>query len=195
MKKMFLIFTGLFLFKPVKANDSAKTLSLNNFLQIVKQFHPVAKQAGIQVDKAKASLTIARGNFDPVLESGGSNKTFDGSNYYQTNSTQLNIPTWYGIEIAGGIEYLAGNRTDPTATSGKTSFAGISIPLAKNLLMDKRRAALQQAKIMIQASKQEKRAVLNDLMMEATDAYWQWVQAYLVYTTYNNVINLNKKIK
>lgn len=193
MKKLFLIFTGFVLLQTVKANDSAKMLSLNNFLQIVKQFHPVAKQASIQVDKAKASLTIAKGNFDPVLSSGGSNKTFDGSNYYQTNSTQLNIPTWYGIEIAGGVEYLAGNRTDPTATSGKTSFAGISIPLAKNLLMDKRRATLQQAKIMIQASEQEKRALLNDLMMDATDAYWQWVQAYLIYTTYNNVINLNKK--
>lgn len=193
VKTVLLITIVLFFIKSTQAKDSTQTLSLKSFLQIVKQFHPVAKQAGIQVDKAKANLTIARGNFDPVLEGGGSNKTFDGSNYYQSNGTQLNIPTWYGIELTAGIEYLTGNRTDPTATSGKTSFAGISIPLAKNLLMDKRRAALQQAKIMIQASEQEKRVLLNDLMMDATDTYWQWVQAYLVYTTYNNVINLNKK--
>ncbi|NOT92021.1 TolC family protein [Ferruginibacter sp.] len=193
MKKIFSITIVLFFLQHCKANDSTQVLSLKSFLQIVKQFHPAAKQAAIQVDKATASLTIAKGSFDPLLGTDGSNKTFDGINYYQTNTTQLTIPTWYGIEINTGMEYLAGNRTNPTATSGKTSFAGISIPLAKNLLMDKRRAVLQQAKVMIQASEQEKRALLNDLIMDAADAYWQWVQTYLVYTTYNNVIDLNKK--
>ncbi len=189
MKKILSTIIVLLFIKYGTANDSTHTLSLQSFLQIVKQFHPVAKQANLQVDKAAADLTIARGNFDPILGSGGSNKTFDGINYYQTNATQLSIPTWYGVELNAGIEYLAGSRTNPTETNGKTSFAGISIPLAKNLLMDKRRAALQQAKIMIGASEQEKRIVLNDLMMDATDAYWQWVQAYLIYTTYNNVIS------
>lgn len=193
MKKLFILVAAVFFLQNARAADSSKILSLQNFLQVVKQFHPVAKQAGIQVDKASASLTIARGSFDPVLGSGGSNKTFDGINYYQHNSTQLNIPTWYGIEVTGGIEYLAGSRTDPTETSGKTSFAGISMPLAKNLLMDKRRAALQQAKIMIQASEQEKRVLLNDLLMDAADSYWQWVQSYLVYKAYNTVIELNNK--
>jgi outer membrane protein TolC len=193
MKKIFLIITGLFFLQHVKANDSTKLLSLQSFLQIVKQYHPVAKQAGIQVDKANAGLISARSGFDPVLGSGASNKTFDGVNYYQTNATQLTIPTWYGIELQTGIEYLGGARTDPQETAGKTSFAGISLPLAKNLLMDKRRAALQQAKIMVQASEQEKRMLLNNLLMEATDAYWQWVQANFIYNTYNNVIELNKK--
>ncbi len=193
MKKLILIFSGFLFFQNAKANDSTKTLSLNHFLQIVKQFHPVAKQANIQVDKAYAGLTIARSSFDPLLGSNGSNKTFDGINYYQSNATQLSIPTWYGIELTTGIEYLSGGRTDPTETSGKTSFAGISIPMAKNLLMDKRRATLQQAKIMIQASEQEQRILLNNLMMDATDAYWQWVQSYFIYTTYNDVIELNKK--
>jgi outer membrane protein TolC len=193
MKKIFSTILLLLFIKYGTANDSTQTLSLKSFLQIVKQFHPVAKQANLQVDKATADLTIARGNFDPILGSGGSNKTFDGTNYYQTNTTQLSIPTWYGIELNAGIEYLTGSRTNTTETLGKTSFAGISMPLAKNLLMDKRRAALQQAKIMIGASEQEKRIVLNDLMMGATDAYWQWVQAYLIYTTYNSVISVNKK--
>jgi outer membrane protein TolC len=193
MKKILSIITVLLFIHHCKANDSTETLSLKSFLQIVKQFHPVAKQANIQVDKANAGLTIARGSFDPLLGSSGSNKTFDGINYYKSNATQISIPTWYGIEVTTGIEYLTGGRTDPTETSGKTSFAGISLPLAKNLLMDKRRAALQQAKIMIQASEQEKRIWLNDLMMDAAAAYWQWVQAYLVYNIYNNVIDLNNK--
>lgn len=193
MKKIFLLLTGLFFLQTAIANDSTKILSLNNFLGIVKKYHPVAKQAGIQVDKANAELVTARSGFDPVLGSGLSNKTFDGINYYQRNGTHLTIPAWYGIEVNTGIEYLTGNRTDPQETGGKTSFAGISIPLAKNLLMDKRRAALQQAKIMVQASEQEKRKMLNDLLMQAAETYWQWAQAHFIYKTYNDVIELNKK--
>ena len=166
---------------------------MDDFLQIVKKFHPVAKQAGLQVDKARATVTVAKSGFDPLLNITGGNKTFDGINYYQHQSGSITIPTWYGIEINTGIEYLNGSRTDPQETAGKTSFVGVTVPLGKNLLMDKRRAALRQAKIMIQASEQEKRAMLNDLMMEAVSAYWNWVQSYLVYNTYTNVIAINKK--
>ncbi len=193
MKKIYLIPLLFFFIPSIKANDSTKILSLNDFLKIVKTFHPVAKQAVIQVDKAKASLVIARSGFDPVLGSDAGNKTFDGINYYQSNGTQISIPTWYGIEIKTGIEYLGGTRTDPMETIGKTSYAGISLPLAKNLLMDKRRAILKQAKIMVQASEQERRLMLNDLLMEATDTYWQWLQSYFIYQTYNEVIEVNKK--
>ena len=193
MKKTVLLLLVLLFIQNVKANDSTKLLSLNNFLQVVKSFHPVAKQAALQVEKANANLISARSGFDPLLGSAAENKTFDGINYYQSNNTELSIPTWYGIEIKTGIEYLTGNRTDPRETGGKTSFAGISIPLAKNLVMDKRGAALQQAKIMINASEQEKRVLLNDLMMEAANTYWQWVQTYFIYTTYKEVIELNKK--
>lgn len=193
MKKILLILTGLFFLQTAIANDSTKILSLNNFLNIVKKYHPVAKLAGIQVDKANAELITARSGFDPVLGSGLNNKTFDGINYYQRNGTHLTIPAWYGIEVSTGIEYLTGNRTDPQETGGKTSFAGISIPLAKNLVMDKRRAALQQAKLMVQASEQGKRKMLNDLLMEAAEVYWQWAQAHFIYKTYSDVIELNKK--
>ena len=193
MKKIFLIPLFLFFIQSIKANDSTKILSLNNFLKIVRTYHPVAKLAAIQVDKAKAGLITARSGFDPVLGSEAGNKNFDGINYYQSNATQLSIPTWYGIEIKAGIEYLGGTRTDPMESIGKTSYAGITVPLAKNLLMDKRRAVLQQAKIMVQASEQERRLMLNDLLMEATDTYWQWLQSYFIYQTYNEVIEVNKK--
>lgn len=180
-------------FMPVFSQDSLQTLSLNSFLNIVKNYHPVAKQAAVVVQKADAALLSQRGGFDPVISSGGNDKTFDGITYYRNNTTQLAIPTWYGIEIQTGIEYLSGSRNSPEATTGKTSFAGISVPLAKNLLMDKRRAALQQAKIMQQASESERKIILNDLLLDATAAYWQWVQAYLNFKTYETVITVNRQ--
>jgi len=175
------------------SQDSLQTLSLTNFLSIVKNYHPVAKQAAISVQMADAALLSRRGAFDPVISGGGNDKTFDGNTYYRNNTTQLSIPTWYGIEIQTGIEYLSGSRFNPEATAGKTGFAGISIPLAKNLLMDKRRAALQQAKIMQQASEAERKIILNDLLLDATDAYWQWVQAYLNFKTYQDLIRVNRQ--
>lgn len=193
MKKIKILIPLLFLAFNIAAQDSIRRLSLEGFLQAVKKYHPVARIAGIQVDKSRAEVLIARGGFDPVLESDGANKTFDGLNYYRNNALQIKIPTWYGIEIKTGIEYLGGNRTNPVETTGQTGFAGISIPVAKNLLMDKRRAALQQAKIMVDASDQEKKIMLNDLLKEASDSYWQWALAFFNYQTFSRVLENNEK--
>lgn len=193
MKRISVIIYSLLFSINSFANDSVKVFSFRDLLSVVKTQHPVARQAGIKVDLAKANLVEARGGFDPVMGFDAYNKTFDGIDYYRFNGTQLSIPTWYGIEIHAGIEYLAGSATDPQETTGQTSYAGISIPLAKNLLMDKRRAALKQAKIMVNASEQERSMMLNSLMMEAASAYWEWVKCYFEYKTITEVIELNKK--
>ena len=75
-------------------------------MEIVKQFHPVAKQADINIEKAKADITTAKGMFDPLLSTKISNKTFDGTEYYNHFQPDLVIPTWYGIEIKAGLENL-----------------------------------------------------------------------------------------
>ena len=177
----------------VVANDSLKTLSEQQVFEIVKQFHPLAKQADINIEKAKADITSARGMFDPLLSAKLSNKTFGGIEYYNHFQPELKIPTWYGIEINAGLENLRGNRINPEETIGKTSYAGLTIPLAKNLLMDKRRAALRQAKIFRQMSEVEKQTILNDLMLEAMNAYWQWVKQYEVMNVLANAVTVNEK--
>lgn len=177
----------------VVANDSLKTLSEQQVFEIVKQFHPLAKQADINIEKAKADITSARGMFDPLLSAKLSNKTFGGIEYYNHFQPELKIPTWYGIEINAGLENLRGNRINPEETIGRTSYAGLTIPLAKNLLMDKRRAALRQAKIFRQMSEVEKQTILNDLMLEAMNAYWQWVKQYEVMNVLANAVKVNEK--
>lgn len=173
--------------------DSLQTLSAKQLMEIVKKFHPIAKQADIFIEKARADVTIARGMFDPVLANETAEKTFDGTNYYYYNRPELSIPTWFGVEVTAGLEYLSGNRTDPEETKGKTSYIGISVPLAKNLLMDKRRAALQTAKIFRDASAIEKRNILNNLLLDAVKTYWTWVQQYQVYKTISDAVVVNEK--
>jgi outer membrane protein TolC len=175
------------------SQDSTKSLSSEQVMQIVKQYHPVAKQASILIEKAKADITIARGGFDPLFYNNTSQKTFDGIDYYKYNRPELTIPTWFGVELTAGLENLSGNRTDPTVTTGETSFFGVSVPLAKNLLMDKRRAALQTAKIFRQASEVERRNILNNLLLDAMKNYWYWVQHYQVYKILNDAVQVNEK--
>ena len=177
----------------LKAQDSLKTLSAVQVMQIVKQYHPVAKQADISVEKAKADVTIAKGMFDPMLKNEMAQKTFDGTDYYYYNRPELSIPTWFGVEVSAGLEYLSGNRTDPVETKGQTSYFGITVPLAKNLLMDKRRAALQTAKIFRDASAIEKRNMLNNLMLDAMTSYWNWVKYYQVYKILTEALTVNEK--
>lgn len=175
------------------SQDSIKTLSAGQVIQIVKQYHPTAKQADIFIEKAKADITIAKGMFDPILKNETVQKTFDGTDYYLYNRPELSIPTWFGIEISAGLEKLSGSRTSPEETQGETSYFGISIPLAKNLLMDKRRAALQSAKIYRTASEAEKRNMLNNLLLDAMKSYWNWAQQYQVYKILTDAVTVNEK--
>jgi outer membrane protein TolC len=84
------------------------------------------------------------------------------------------------VDVVAGIESLSGNRTSTPDTKGNTSYLGFSVPVAKGLLMDARRAALQQAKIFQQLSVQEQQATINTLLYDAARAYWNWWQQYQV---------------
>jgi outer membrane protein TolC len=157
-----------------------KSLSSTEYWQIVQNFHPVVKQTLIDIKQSNASLTMARGAFDPVLQHYSTQKTLDGKNYLDYHAPSISIPTWYGIELSAGIENIQGSRLDPSQTLGQTSYLGIQIPLAKNLVMDKRRAALQQAKIMQKMAIQDQRNELNNLLLDAMESYIAWVRSYQV---------------
>lgn len=150
------------------------TLSLEEYLRLVKSYHPVAKHAALDMERAKAGVTSARGGFDPLFQNNISRKEFGGLLYYDHQLTEVKIPTWYGVDVTAGVESLSGFRTSAEETRGNSSYFGLSIPVGKGLLLDKRRADLQQAKAFQQLSAQEQRAVINDLLYDATKAYWTW---------------------
>ncbi|RYF85211.1 MAG: TolC family protein, partial [Chitinophagaceae bacterium] len=191
--RILLTITYIFVLCSLHAQDSARTLSVKEVMSIVKQYHPVARQAAILIEQAKADVTIARGGFDPEFYSSHAEKTFNGTNYYLYNRPQVTIPTWFGVEVTAGLEYLAGNRTNPTETLGETSYLGLSVPLAKNLLMDKRRAVLQTARIYRHASVVEQRNIINNLLLDASKAYWYWMQQYQILNIINNAVAVNEE--
>ena len=170
----------VFLFLSFASIAQTPVLYPEAFLKIVQTFHPLSKQASIGVQKSEAQILQARGGFDPILSHYSTQKTFDGKNYYTSHAPELSIPTWYGIELRSGLENLQGTRLNSSETLGETSYLGISVPLAKNLFMDQRRASLQQAKLMNKMALQEQRSVLNDLFSDAMASYWNWVKSVRV---------------
>lgn len=193
MKKTgsFIIFILLFFSFNVFAQE--KTLSLDNTLDIVRKFHPIIRQSNLQINQANNSLLSSRGVFDPTLGIVGENKTFDNKQYFNYYNPELKIPTWYGIDFKAGLENNIGQRLDPSLTADKSAYLGISLDPLRGLIYDKRRAAVQQATSMVKLTQQEQLLVVNDLLFEATDAYWTWVTTYLLNNILQDVLKTNQQ--
>lgn len=191
--KWTLLLATLFSLIQTFGQDTARLLSEQDFLNIVRSYHPMVKQANLLVERAQAELTASRAGFDPAFYVSSDRKTFDGKNYYNYLNPELKIPTWFGIEVKAGLENNTGSFTDPQVTTGKSSYLGVSVPVGKNLLMDKRRAALQQARIFRDQSKVEQSLAVNDLLLGAVESYWEWVQFYEVYQILDDAVRVNEE--
>jgi outer membrane protein TolC len=62
------------------------------------------------------------------------------------------------------------------------------VPVIKNLVIDKRRAAVLQAKNLILASEQEKQSIVNNLLLDASLQYWKWAAQYQLLKLYNQYV-------
>lgn len=175
----------------VIAGDSTLFLGKDEVVSIVRQYHPVIKQADFRVEQANARVLSRRGAFDPKLTGEYDRKTFDGELYYSYYNPELKIPTWYGIELKAGLEEVAGGRALSELTPGKTSYAGIKVSVLEGLLLDERRAALKQSRAMQQLSVAEQQLTVNEILFEAVTAYWKWVQQYQLYKVYTEVVDNN----
>lgn len=168
-------------------------LSPEQFIDNVKRFHPVAKQANLVTENADAQLMAARGGFDPVFGMSAERKTLDGVNYYQYNKPELKVPTQLGVELKAGFEKSNGQFINPELSRGVASYIGAELPVLNGLLLDKRRATLQQAKLYVSQSEEERRMMINDLLLDAYMSYWQWAAYYQLYSIYSNYLEVAEK--
>lgn len=192
VNKLFSIFLILFSLQFSFAQDSLK-LSHQEFLNVVKNYHPLAFKYQLQNKIANAEITKARGGFDPVLAGKLGEKNIDGTHYYKQKNLELGIPTWYGIDIHGGYNYLEGDKLSNTETVGGLYQFGVTIPLAKNLLYDKRRAMLDQAKFGLKMTEAEQIVLTNELLLDAENTFWEWVKNYEIYKLQKSAVEINRK--
>ncbi len=189
MKKITFTLFYLFYFLCSFAQNE-RVLFVEDFIEKVKAHHPLAKVAGLQIDIAKANLLVAKGGFDPALQIDMSSKMFDNKNYYNYNDAELKIPMPIG-DLKTGIENNSGKFLSSEVSSGRSSYFGFEVPLAKGLLIDKRRAFLQQAKIALQQNNAQQKAMLNELLLDAYISYYQWAGATKLYNVFANYVQIS----
>jgi outer membrane protein TolC len=171
--------------------DTVKAFSLENFYASILEFHPIVKQTRLLNETARQEIRMARGAFDPKIETQLNNKDFDGKNYYNKLYGSFTIPTWFPVDPKIGIErntgsFLGNESVLPEEDNNRQLFAGISLPIGRGLFTDERRAALQQAKLFTQMAEAEQVKLINKILLEAAKDYWQWYYSYYNYRLLSN---------
>jgi len=194
--KFYLLFLGLSLMTNlcVAQSDTSMIYTYKAFIDRVKQFHPIAFQANLKSTEGQARILKAKGNFDPKLAGDIQQKYFDGKEYYSEIDAGLKIPTWFGVTAQAGFDHGRGDFINNEFITPENGLwhAGINVNLGKGLIIDERRAELKQAKIFAQSAEMERQLILNELVYDASIAYWEWFKAYNYLQIYNTALQTSK---
>lgn len=177
-------------------SNTTEVMRFDEYLGFVKKYHPIVKQANLIIDESQAKLMKSRGAFDPKIQVDYNRKKFKDSEYYDKLNTTFKIPTWYGIELKGNFENNDGDFLNPEAsvpTDGLYS-AGLSINVAQGLVIDKRRAALRQAKLFTKQAGADRAIEVNNILYEASLVYFFWLQQYNKMNVYKDFLE-NAKMR
>ncbi|MUP46969.1 transporter [Gramella sp. BOM4] len=182
MKKpglLFILFLISSLFSYAQERDSLY-LGFEEYLNLVKTYHPVVKQANLITEQADANLRSSRGGFDPKIEASYDRKDYKDTEYYDLLNTTFKIPTWFGVELKAKYENNSGVYLNPQNTVPEDGLfsAGISVPVGQGLFINERMAALKKAKVFQRQSEVEQQIAVNDILYEASQAYFDWLQSY-----------------
>ena len=157
-----------------------EVLRFEEYLGYVKKYHPFVKQANLLLDEGQAKLMKVRGAFDPKLEVHYDRKKFKATEYYDKLNATFKIPTWFGIELKGNFEDNTGAFLNSEGSLPEDGLynVGVSIPIARGLLTNRRMASLRQARLYRQQVKAERQLAVNTILYEASLVYFNWLKNY-----------------
>lgn len=173
-------------------SGSAQTLALKDFLKSVYNNHPDANSARLLLDEAYANEKFAKGGFDPKLFAENQEKNFGGSHYYSKVESGLSIPLNPGIDVKAGYNFASGLYINPDQKIPPTGLGslGFDINLGKGLFFDDRRFNLKSAELGISLNEARKTSIINDLILEAASAYFNWAFQYNSILAYQQAVEL-----
>ena len=133
----------------------------------------------------------ARGGFDPKIEIDFDRKKFKDIEYYDQLNSTFKIPTWYGVELKANFEQNNGQFLNPSLNVPNDGLysAGVSLSLAQGLLINDRIAALKKAKIFVKQSQADRELLINNIIVEASKAYFELLQATNDQKIYTNFLD------
>lgn len=192
MKKSCLHILSLLLLCAVLSAQSDNVFTAEEYLDIVRRTHPVTRQANLLQAKAEARLREARGGFDPKLYGDYEDKQFDSKDYFKIGEAGLKIPLWFGADLKAGYTWSSGVFLNPenSLPSQGQAIIGAEVSVLQGLLFDKRREQVRQAQLLEAANEAERRAVRNDLILDAAMAYWNWAFNFQTVKIYEESVEL-----
>ncbi|MDF4220564.1 MULTISPECIES: TolC family protein [Maribacter] len=196
MNRIIIFFYLLFgLFVNAQTVDSVQ-LNFREYLGYVKKYHPVAKQAEMVMSVGQANLMKARGGFDPKITLDYSTKEFKGSEYYDLLNSTFKVPTWYGIELKGEFEQYSGEylNAERNVPDDGLYSAGVALSLGRGSWINERMATVKKAKFFREQSKADRDLLVNQILFDASLAYFNWLQAYRNSLLFNDFL-LNAKVR
>ena len=180
MRQLLIGFFLLFSINAIAQQPSDSIMTLSEYLGYVKTFHPIVKQANLIVNESELKLLKSRGAFDPKFEVDYDRKKFENTEYYDKFNATFKIPTWYGVEFKGNFEENEGVYLNPEATVPEDGLysVGVSIDIARGLIMSERMSMLKQAKLFVQQATLDRQLLVNNILFEASVTYFNWLRAH-----------------
>lgn len=160
--------------------DSTRQLALEEFYELVRTHHPMAKQAQLIIQRGDAVVSQARGAFDPKLISEFQTKQFEGKGYYDVWDSYVKVPTVLNVDLKAGYERNSGQYLNPehNVPSDGLYYAGISVPIGQGLIHNQRNIDLKKGMAEQKNLVSQAHAVYNNLLLDANYVYWNWFESF-----------------
>ncbi|TAE21163.1 MAG: TolC family protein [Candidatus Kapaibacterium sp.] len=157
------------------------SLRFKQFLQAVMKAHPVVQSAALENKIADNEIQSALGSFDPMIRAGYDTKVEASKSKYDDLYADVEVPlaTLFGPKILAGYSRAIGGSINPEISTGNAGnvLLGLSAPLWQGVLTDRRRTALDKARLRPTLATANQRFEQNNLLRAAAFQYWSWAEA------------------
>jgi outer membrane protein, heavy metal efflux system len=168
-------------------------LRIENILDSVQSSFPLVYAIEQERAIALGQLTTAESAFDPILRSRFQNQ--NGSFPSRIFDVNIEQPTpWNGASFIAG--YRTGFNDFPSYSGGSLTAdggefrVGAAIPLLRGAEIDPARARIRAAQITTQLADPAIRQARLGYFLNASNAYWNWVQAGATYEVRKEILKL-----
>lgn len=190
--KILITFLFIVFFESIQSQTS---INYDLFLDKVIKNNPIAERALNIKSVAELKNRSAMGNYDPLISGGIDNKFYNSTNYYTHVNAELKQALYTSQYLKLGYDYGGGYYVSPeqyTSANG-LPYIGLEFSVLQGMLFDKRRAELVKSRKALNYYDAEKNSILNDLLFESSQAYFECLFINKQINLYDYFISLAKQ--
>ena len=162
------------------------------FLKQAKEYAPAVINSGLEVDIQNQEFLAARSAFEPKLGGNYNLKNFDNKTYYNKLQSGVKVKTPIGVKVDGGFSDNSGVFLNPESNVPVQGLAyvGVEVPLGAGMFTDEERTNIKQQRLENNAAELVNKLTVNDYLLEAGEAYWDWYGSILMLQVSQEAVDL-----